>query len=406
MYTAGGSIKQLRKHSALLVKEPEVSFEDTLVSQETRSKAAGISGLEGADEEVICVLGDDVVLSVRASEITTKGWVDKLFCALVASHDSSSEYLASSLSLALKNPLPEDAEPFSEDVFILSPALNSALPIRTEFDADDNKGLEAPQDVVIAKSPDSPVSTEGIFTAAKLIKPLCKGCAVLAKNQEISPTNALVSWKVVYGGAGADGRGDGDGLVDELEDRVKVSSRTLEINNKSNTNKLFFPHRLLNPRLSLLTSVLKIEPAIYPSQSKYPSPKVSKPVLRMPHSHSLFLSTPLSLSIPDSVLNITLGPQKLRLLWKPAVTINPSLKHHKVSLSQGLRVVIFQSEYWRMGLEMDAWKVVRMRALGVNRNSQKKSALIANSRISGNPAQQQKSPQSLPKQHLAPKLLS
>ena len=259
MFTIVEAIKQLCKCSVLLDKELEDSFEDTLVSPETQSKAVGISGLEGIDGEVICMFGDDVVLSVRASGITTKGRANKSSCASTASRDSSPEYLASSLSLALKTPLPEDDEPFSEDVFILSPTLNSALPICTEFDADDRRHLEAPQDAVIAKSPDSPVSTEGIFTAAKLIKPLCKDCAVLAKNQEISPTNALVSWEVVYGGAGADGCGDRDGLVNELEGRVKVSSRTPEIDTKSNTNKLFFfPHRLLNLRLSLLTSVPKI----------------------------------------------------------------------------------------------------------------------------------------------------
>ena len=253
MFTARGSTKQLFKHSILLAEELEGSFADTPISSETIFGAAGMGGLEDADE-VINELRDEVVESARTPGITTKGGTDKSSFVPAVSSDPSSEDLTS-LSLALKTPLPEDDEPFSEDeLFTLSLALNTPLPVDTEFDSeqalptpdigkesslevgDDKPLLEAPLGFANVRSADSTIPTKAIFAIGKPIKPVRKNL-LLAKKPEISFADASVSPGAVFVSTGYGRLDSGDEVVEELKDEVVVGARiagaTAESTNKS-----------------------------------------------------------------------------------------------------------------------------------------------------------------------------
>ena len=261
MFTAGESTKQLCEHSILSAEEPEGSFVDTPVSSDTIFGAAGMGGLEGADE-VINELGYEVVESARTPGITTNYGTDKSSCIPTVSSDSSSEDLTTSLSLAITTPLPDDDEPFSKDeLFTLSLALNTPLPVDdTEFDleralptpdigkepslevGDDKPLFEAPLYFANVRSTDSTIPMEVIFTIWKPIRQLRQLRCRLSKVLEIAFVNTSVSQEVVFGGMGAGRFGDRlegtENVIGGLEREDIVSACLLGIVTKNGTNKL------------------------------------------------------------------------------------------------------------------------------------------------------------------------
>ena len=217
MFTAGGSIEQLCKHGILLAGELESSFADIPFSWETIFGAAGVGRLEGADE-VINELRDKVVESARTPGITTKGGTDKPSCVPAVSSNPSSEDLATSLSIALKNPLPDDDEFGSEDTSLShSLAVNTPLPVDTESEFEsplsilkresspkvDGKELfrDTCQDIGAAGFSASALLTKAMLATKVPIKPLCQHSPPLPKEPGIAFDNTSVSPELISGGA-------------------------------------------------------------------------------------------------------------------------------------------------------------------------------------------------------------
>ena len=217
MFTTRGSIKQLYKHGILLAGELESSFADTPFSWETIFGAAGMGGLEGADE-VINGLGDQAVENARTPGITTKDGTDKSFCIPAVSSDSSSSDLTASLSLALKTPLPDDDEFGSKDTSLThSLAVSTPLPVDTESDFEsplsilkressskvDEKELlrDTCQDIGAAGLSASALLTKAMLATGGPIKPLCQHSPPPPKETGIAFDNTSVSPELISGGA-------------------------------------------------------------------------------------------------------------------------------------------------------------------------------------------------------------
>lgn len=273
----------------------------------------------------------------------------------------SSGCLESSLSLALKTPLPEDDEPHSEDVSLThSLALNASLQVRTGFYSehtpatpkienepslgvsDDKPLVEAPLDSANARSKDITIPAKAIFPIRKPIRQLRQPRCRLSKEPEIAFVNASVSRKVVFGGMGPSWLGDrlegADEVIGGLEGGAIVSFclkllPRMPLTNCARSRRSNLT-RLLPPLL------MKIQLAIYPLLSKLSFLMMMNFVLRMPHPRPLLPST-LSPSTPNPVPNFRCRSWNANPLLKRGPMANLFLKPPEVSRSQDFQMVLF-----------------------------------------------------------------
>jgi len=221
-FSTGKPIMEPDPHRALPAKEPEIMFDNPSVSAEISFCGVGAGRLTGV-EEIIEEPQDEAIVSARTPEIIARADTDKAFH--IQAHKIQtislaigSEDLASSLSLALKTPLPEDDDIWSEDTS-LTHSLAVNIPLLVDTDTNSESPLpilktesspkvdekesfpDSYQDIGAAGSAASSLPTNAMHATKEPIKPLCQHRPPLSRELGIALDSALVSLERMPGGA-------------------------------------------------------------------------------------------------------------------------------------------------------------------------------------------------------------